>query len=243
MTPPVTARAAATREPTPELRWWARAALAASLLLSVGLTARPAAADESGWYVGADAGYTLDTYRRADIDNGIRAQFSGSGETLDLSSSFVHERQTPAALEVGYRFTSYFGIEASYLALGTLEYASRGKVVDIGAAAFALSFKSHGAALALSGTLPMTNSWNLTARLGGYEGQTVTDYAAGGASSARGSDSKTSASLLAGVGAQCVVTAHWVLHLDYTHLNQLGEKVLSQSFNVDLLTAGVSYVF
>jgi hypothetical protein len=222
----------------------ASTALAAAALLVMGLAARPAAADDGGIYVGADAGYTLSTYRREEINDAVVASYAAGGDTLHLTSSYVRDRQTPAAFDVGYRFAGNFGIEASYLTLGTVEYAGRGKVSSFygsGLAQVALSFKSRGPALALTGSLPMTNYWSLTARLGAYEGKTLTDYASSTGSS--GTDSKTSASLLAGVGTQYVLGAHWLLRLDYTHLNQLGEEVLNKSFNVDLLTAGVNYVF
>lgn len=224
------------------------AALTAAVLLATGLSAPPAAAEDGAVYVGAEAGYTLSTYSRQDINNAVGASFASSNETLALTSSFARDRQTPASIDVGYRFQTYFGVEASYLTLGTVEYAARGKetssVVASGPTQVALSFKSRGPALALTGALPMTNDWSLTARLGAYEGKTLTDYASAVAGSAhQGVVSKTSTSLLAGVGTQYVLGAHWVLRLDYTHLNQLGEKLLSQSFNVDLLSAGVNYVF
>lgn len=224
------------------------AALAGTALLATALSARPAAADDGAVYIGAEAGYTLRTYGRQDINNALAGSFASSEETLVLMSSYARDRQTPAAVDVGYRFQTYFGVEASYLTLGTVEYAGRGKetssVLASGPTQVALSFKSRGPALALTGALPMTNDWSLTARLGAYEGKTLTDYASAVAGSAhQGSVSKTSTSLLAGVGTQYVVGSHWVLRLDYLHLNQLGEKLLSQSFNVDLLTAGVNYVF
>jgi opacity protein-like surface antigen len=225
----------------------ARAAFAAAALLTTGLSARPAAADEQGMYVGADVGYTLSTYGRQDINSAVASSFASGGETLALSSSYARDRQTPASADVGYRFLTYFGVEASYLTLGTVEYASRGKATSLfggGPTEVELSFKSRGPALALTGALPMTNDWSLTVRLGAYEGKTLTHYASDVDGTAHhGSVAKTSTSLLAGVGSQYVIAAHWVLRLDYTHLNQLGEGLLSKSFNVDLLSAGVNYVF
>jgi len=217
--------------------------LTAAALLTAGL-APPAYADLSGLYVGASGGDTLSTYRHADIDSAVVGSFAQGGESLVLSSSRVRDDHAPWSVDVGYRFSAYLGLEAAYLQLGTVNYAGSGKAssffgsapIDLG-----LSFKSRGPALALVGVLPMTNAWDLDVRLGGYEGKTLTQYVSSSPSS--GFDSKTSSSLMGGVGTQYIIAAHWVLRLDYTHLNSLGEKLLNRSFNVDLLAAGVDYVF
>jgi opacity protein-like surface antigen len=208
---------------------------------------QPAAADGGALYLGAGAGYTLSTYRQADLDNAVINTFAASGYTLALSSSSVQNQHTPWSVDVGYRFSTYFGLEAAYLELGTLNYASAGTATSIlgGApATTSLSIRSHGPALAFVGVLPLTDAFGLEARLGAYEGKTVTQFAVTvGGTPSSGTDSQTSASLLAGVGTSYIVAAHWVVRLGYVHLNQLGEKTLGKSFNVDLLTAGVDYVF
>lgn len=223
------------------------ATTAAATLLALSLFARPAVADEAGLYVGANVGYTLGTYRRSDLNGALIAAVASSGDNLVLCCSQVHDKESPWAVNVGYRFSRYLGIEASYVQLGTVRYASLGTESSFFGSnplAVDLNIKSRGPGLAFVGVLPMTNDWDLEARLGGYEGKTITQYAiTAGGSPSNGSDSKTSASLLAGIGAEYIVAAHWVLHLDYTRLNSLGEKILSKSFSVDLLTAGVNYVF
>jgi OmpA-OmpF porin, OOP family len=224
-----------------------RAVLAGALLLFLPLLARTAVADDSGLYVGANLGYTLSTYHRSDLDSALIDTFAGGGYTLVLSSSSVHDEHTPWSLDVGYRFTTYLGLEASYLELGTVKFASRGtESTPFGSAPISvdLNIKSRGPALALVGVLPMTNEWNLEARLGAYEGKTLSEYVTTVETTASsGYDSKTSTSLLGDIGAAYILSPHWVVRLDYTYLNHLGEKILGKSFNVDLLTAGVMYAF
>ncbi len=220
--------------------------MAALALLPLLLSAAPAVAD-GGLYLGASGGYTLDSYRRTDLNSALVGNFAASDYQLVLSSASLRDQGTPWALEAGYRFSSYFGLEASYLELGSLRYAASGTATSQfggGKTDVDLDIKSRGPALALVGTLPLTNDWNVEARLGAYEGKTITAFAADVAGTrSSGSESQTSASLLASVGAQYIVSAHWLVRLDYTHLNSLGEKLLGQSFNVDLLTAGVLYAF
>lgn len=227
--------------------WPTRIAAALMSLCFVAFVAQPALADGGGLYLGASAGYTLSSYRRADLDDAVIESLAGSGYTFAPSSSSVRKGQPPWSVDLGYQFSSYFGLEASYLELGTLKYASAGTATSIvgnGPAEVNVKIESRGPALALVGVLPLTNDWSFETRLGVYEGKTFTEFAdtiIGTPNS--GADSKTSASLLASLGGSCVLAGHWVLHLDYTHLNRLDEKVLTKSFNVDLLTAGLSYAF
>jgi opacity protein-like surface antigen len=221
----------------------------AVLALSTWLLSPAAALADGGLYLGASGGYTLDSYHRADLNDALVENFAASDYTLVLHGASLHEQGTPWALEVGYRFSSYFGLEASYLELSSLRYQGAGTATPQfggsgGKVAVNLDIKSRGPTLAFVGMLPLTNQWNLEARLGAYEGKTLTDYAASviGASSS-GVESQTSASVLASVGTQYVIAPHWVVRLDYTRLNSLGEKLLDKSFNVDLVTAGVFYAF
>jgi opacity protein-like surface antigen len=228
--------------------WRALPATIAAATLFVALPAQPARADDGGLYLGANLGYTLDTYRHADLNSALIEQFASAGDHLTLSSSSLRDARDPWSVDLGYRFSSYFGVEASYLQLGTLEYGARGKETGfLGSStplATSINIKSRGPAVALVGMLPMTYDWNLDARLGVYEGKTLSQYVtASNAGGFRGSDSTTSATLLASVGTSYVVGGHWMLCLDYIRLNQIGEKLVSKSFNVDLLTAGVTYTF
>lgn len=223
------------------------APIACAALVSLCLGAPPAVADGGGLYLGASGGYTLSSYRHADLDSALVQSFAGSGDTLVLSGSSIRNEHAPWSVDVGYRFSAFFGLQASYLELGTLKYAGAGTASSLFGSipvTVSLDIRSRGPALALVGALPLTNDWGLDARLGVYEGKTVTEFAVtSNGTPNSGSDSKTSASLLAGLGTSYVLGGHWVLHLDYTHLNKLDEKVLTKSFNVDLLTAGVAYAF
>lgn len=237
-----------SHNPVPADLWQTlRAALLAAASLSILPPQPAAAADTGGFYVGADGGYTLSTYSHADLDRALVANLASSDYTLSLSGSSVRDDHAPWSVDVGYRFNPYFGLEASYLQLGTVNYVARGKATSLfGGGPFAvdLGIKSRGPALAFLGVLPLTNELALEAHLGAYEGKTLSQYVdAFDGSAGGGSGSQTTTSLLASLGGQYVIGGHWIVRLDYTRLNRLDEKVLGDSFDVSLLTAGVLYAF
>jgi opacity protein-like surface antigen len=91
----------------------------------------------------------------------------------------------------------------------------------------------------------MSNAWEVDARLGVYEGKTSTGITTivGKNPPYPGSDSKTSASLVLGVGGSYTVSEHLALRLDYVRLNQVSDKIFGRAFNVDFVTAGLTYAF
>jgi OmpA-OmpF porin, OOP family len=215
---------------------------------SVCLFGTSAMADESGFYIGANVGRVLGTYRRNDINNALISDFGGADGGFALGPSSVEKSHAAWTADIGYMLTRNFGIEASYLNLGSLAYSSFGTqtALDGGASAVAvtLNTKSHGPALALIGVLPMSNIWEVDARVGVYEAKTISTYETTvGENTSRGRLSETSSSTLAGVGTALTLSSHCTLRLDYVRLQRIREKALERAFNVDLLTAGVAFVF
>jgi hypothetical protein len=81
----------------------------------------------------------------------------------------------------GYMLTRNFGIELSFLDLGPFRYSGFGNTTSAADGTPAevhldLDVRSHGPALAAVGVLPMTNFWDLEARVGAMQGfLTTTD--------------------------------------------------------------------
>jgi len=216
---------------------------------TVYLASPPAIADDTGFYVGANVGRVLRTYRLTDLDNGVITAFGGTNSGLVLSSTSLRKDRVMWTADVGYMASRNFAIEASYLHLGSLAYSSSGTLTPSGgsttsAVSSNLDIKSRGPALAVLGVLPMSNWWEIDARLGAYEGKTTTTYTTTVDVNTRsGTLSKTSTSILAGLGTALTVSSHCNLRVDYMRLESLKEQALSRSFNVDLVTAGVVFVF
>jgi OOP family OmpA-OmpF porin len=221
--------------------WAAGTALATVLLTAFSV---PAAADDSGWYLGANVGATLSTYSRSGLDNALTAAFS---DELAVTSSALDKPSTIWWADVGYMFSPNVGIEASYLDLRTLKYDAAGtRTNPLGSSQVTahLDIKSQGPALALVGALPLWNACTVDARAGVYAGKTSTDYTSQvGTTSNAGSESTTAGSVLLGIGASYRVATHLALRLDYLYIHGIHEKVLAESFNASVLTAGVTYAF
>lgn len=219
-------------------------AAAAACLLSP-----PAMADDTGFYVGANVGRVLSTYHRNDLDRAVTADFGGAERGFVLGPSSIEKKHAMWTADAGYMFTRNFGIEASYLHLGSLAYSSFGTepaVSGAGTTAVSvnLAVRSHGPALAVTGVLPMSNFWELDARVGGYEAKTTTAYESTiGEQVKTGRVSATSTSLLGGFGTAVTLSSHCTVRLDYVRLEHIKEGLLGHTFNVDLLTVGMALVF
>ena len=208
----------------------------------------PAMADDSGFYVGANVGRVLSTYRRNDLDSAVIAAFGGSQGGFALGPSSVEKKHVMWSADVGYMFTRNWGVEASYFDLGSFSYSSFGTKPASGggtsAVSVTLNTRSHGPAVALVGVLPMSNFWELDARAGAYQAKTTTTYESTiGTLDNPGRVSKTSTALLGGLGTAVTLSSHCTIRLDYVRLEHVKEDLLGRAFNVDLLTAGMAFVF
>jgi opacity protein-like surface antigen len=216
-------------------------------LAAILFDARAAAQEGGAFYVGGNYGYTLSTYGRTALNSAQVGAFNQAGYGLALAASVLHDKEAPWSADVGYMFSPYFSVEASYLELRTLRYFSHGTETSLfGSTQLTTTLKitSHGPTLAVVGVLPMTNEWYLNARAGAYESKTTTGYEfVVDTGPSVGSASENSTSLLLGAGTAYTLGAHWILRLDYVYLNHVGEKFLNKPFSVNLLTAGVAYAF
>jgi OmpA-OmpF porin, OOP family len=221
------------------------AIVGAAFVLS--LTSRTVAADDGGFFIGADYLHTLSSYRQTDISNDVVNSFAAGGYTLKLKATSLERDDSNWSAHVGYMFTPYFGLEAGYLDLGTLKYqATATETSYFGASPVAvrLDISSRGPILAIPAVLPLTEAWEIDGRVGAYEGRTNTDYFSRvGTGTTSGSMPETSTSLLLGVGTAYAFALHWSLRVGFTYLNHLEDKLFDSNFNVKLVSAGVSYVF
>jgi opacity protein-like surface antigen len=214
------------------------------LVASLAISSTPAAAAESGVYVAANYGRAPKLFARADLDAALLKTFSG---TLTLDSTSVEKNGSIWSAGLGYRMGENFAVEATYLDLGKIHYETFGTAQLSGKARAShveLDTKSRGPALALVWALPLWNEWGVDARAGVYRGQTNTDLVSTlDAEATTHSVSRTSMSLLLGIGGSYLATEHLTVRLDYLHLNDIKEKSLADGFDADIVTAGVTYEF
>ena len=207
--------------------------------------ATQAMADDTGFYVGANVGRVLSTFRRTDINDALTGGFQARAPDFTLGPSSVQKSHVMWTADIGYMLSRNFGVEASYLHLGSLRYSSFGTETSSGSSTSTrLDIKTQGPALAGVGVLPMSDFWRIDARIGAYEAKTTSTYLTTlDTQSFPGKVSKTSTSLLAGVGTALTVSSHCEVRFDYVRLEHISEKSLNRSFNVDLITVGAAFVF
>lgn len=216
----------------------------AMLAISLGISSMPAAADESGVYLAANYGKAPKLFARSDLDAALLNKFNG---TLTLGPTSVDKSGSIWSAGVGYRMGESFAFEATYLNLGKIHYETFGTAQLSGKtrdSQVELDAKSRGPALALIWEVPLWNEWGVDARAGVYRGQTNTHLVSTlDASVTTSSVSKKSMSLLLGIGGSYLATEHLTVRLDYLHLNGIKERTLAESFDADIVTAGVTYEF
>ncbi len=218
-------------------------------IMSLGILAGPAMADETGFYVGANVLSLLSTYRRADLDSAMTSAFNGVDSSYTMGPSSVERAHYSWQVNFGYMLTRNFGVELSFLDLGPFHYSGFGSTTSAADGSTSevhldLDVRSHGPALAAVGVLPMTNFWDLEARVGAMQVKTKSSFSTltgDGTNSGKFSDNSTV--VMASVGTAFTVTTHIVLRLDYLRIQHIKEKALDRTFNVDGATAGMAYVF
>jgi opacity protein-like surface antigen len=149
--------------------------------------------------------------------------------------------------DAGYFFTPYIGVDAAFMHLGEMRYIAVGSIsgsANTESLASTTEVTSHGPALSLILRLPLTESFDVSLRVGDYFGKTLlqNDVIAGG-NSVFFSQSKSGSSLLAGVGASYAFAGHYSVRIDYLRVNDSGDSGTTGKFSINMATVGVSYTF
>jgi opacity protein-like surface antigen len=226
-----------------------RSVLRATATLCLGAALCPAAhaVDFSGVYVGGNVGRALNSYNTGYIDQQYETQAVEVGDSLGITSRSVHRFDYVWWADAGYYFTPYVALDAAFLHLGEIRYKTTGQINVVGvenATATSTEVTSHGPALSLLGRLPLTDALEADLRVGDYFGKTVfySRIDAFGQSSTVAA-SKSTSSLLAGVGAAYSFAGHWSVRLDYLRVQKTGDSASSGKFSVNVASAGVSFTF
>jgi opacity protein-like surface antigen len=221
--------------------------VAAIGLLAVAACDAVSADDLGGAYVGGNFGRARNTYGPGFIDGQISTEATSAGDTVSYTAKSVQRMSDGWWIDTGYLFTPYVGIEAAFLHLGEIRYIAVGTLGDSAGSRFlstTTEVTSHGPALAAILRLPLTEAVELDLRLGDYLGKATseTNVTVASASSFT-AQSKSTSSLLAGIGGSYTIAGHWSMRLDYVRINDTGDKATVGKFSVNLATAGISYTF
>jgi hypothetical protein len=221
--------------------------LAPAVIGAVGLSATVRADDASGGYFGGNFGRAHNTYDTGFLDGQVAGAATANGETITYTGRSIQRMSDAWWVDAGFLFNSYFGLEADFLHLGEIKYASYGTIDSTGTSrpiATHYEITSHGPALSLLLRLPFTEAFEADLRVGDYDGKaTANGVVTVDSTGSPGSVSKSVSSLLIGIGAAYTLASHWSLRGDVLRVNKAGDSGTTGTFSVNLVTLGVSYTF
>lgn len=214
--------------------------------LALATAATTATAAESGFYFGATFGQASYDVKKSDADFVFdEALFEAGNEVgffvLDTDSDF-DKSDTLLGAVLGYQVNPYFAVEAAYIDLGKADYDNTADIFVPGVGSMTinggLSIESSGPAVSGLGILPLTESFDLYARLGVFFSDTkLKVHVEDESGSASGNDQD----LFYGIGANWNIGAHWTARLEYQLFEKVGKKNETGQGDVDAITLGVLF--
>jgi len=208
-----------------------RAVQALGLMGLAAFGLQPAAAADSGWYLGAGIGQS-----RAKInDSRITTDLQGQG--LSVTSIQDDDRGVGWKLFGGYKFNKNFAVEGGYFNLGEFGYTA-----NTNNGSQVATIKAQGANLDAVGILPITERFSALARAGlTYTSAKDTFANTGGVTAPSGSPSKSEGNYKLGLGVQYDLTKSLALRGEWERYrinDAVGNDGVAQ-----MLTIGLVYVF
>ena len=214
-----------------KIRFFAAAAMAASVLSSAGVQAAEPTAGAT-WYLGAGAGQS-----RAKIADGtFTSALSGTGATIATISR--DETETSYKFFMGYQYNPYLAFEGGVFNLGSYTFGAT--TAPAGTLNGALK-NTVGSNLDVLGTLPLGERFSLLARAGVQSSKTRDLFSATGLTLAAPTPSKNLIGYKYGVGAGFDFTKNVGVRADWERY-RVGDG-FSGKMNVDLYTLNLLYKF
>lgn len=221
-------------------------------IAAVAIAPPAVAAAEPGLYIGLSGGKSSFGLEQSDLDLDTRSAFISQNVSVRSGASTFDDSDTAIAFVVGYRFLRYIAVEASYLDLGSAKYqftgtVSRGGLITPQSTLVNMDTETKGLTVAAVGSLPISDVFDLHARLGLLAAQTeVSANVVIGSSSGLDKETSNSVSALFGVGAGFHFGRHWSLSVDWARYVNVGDDNsddYKDGFDIDALTAAASYRF
>jgi OOP family OmpA-OmpF porin len=146
------------------------------------------------------------------------------------------------SVTAGYRINRYLAVEAGYVNLGTLSATHTITIPPVlggGSFTFHRELETAGPSLTAFGVLPLSDSWQLYARLGMlFADSDLTTRLDGGGSASSSFDSDATT---LGAGAQYDWGGHWSARLEFQRTKDLGGNDVASDADVDNISLGFLY--
>lgn len=197
------------------------------------LTALPAFAQDGSYYYGG-----LSVGRARGLLDESRISDSQLGAGLTSAGTTTDERHTAYKAFGGYQFNRHFGLEAGYFNLGKASFST----TTVPAGTLDGTLKTEGLNFDVVGTLPVTDSFAFTGRVGATYARTRDNFSGSGAVVVSNPEaSKRDAGYKVGVGVQYAFSQAFLVRADaerYRVSDAVGGKA-----NVNVFTASLVFPF
>jgi OOP family OmpA-OmpF porin len=205
------------------------AALAALLALA------PAAAQNSGWYIGGGLGQT-----KADFD-------TGDFTSLATGSYSADDSEVAPRVFGGYRVAPNWAVEFGFTAFGRFKHR-----FQTGSTAAVYDYDASALTTALAAHLPLGGGLSLNGRAGvAFTAASLELEVDNGTATQRFCDdawwysdcTSTQTSLYWGVGMQFDINPRWGIRLDYDNYGEIGEQFESGRADIEQVSINVLFNF
>lgn len=172
-------------------------------------------AAESGFYITAGVGASVNDVTQSDVDT-----LSNELVAAGFSSARVEAEKSTAAAKigVGYKINKHLAIDVAFMDLGTFEH----EITTTGPTAkFTAKEKYRGTALSVIGSLPVSEAWSLFGRIGYLDWKnkfSISGCAVGGGCVAA-SASESGSDPIYGLGANWEISHRWGLTMEWNRTN------------------------
>ncbi len=202
-----------------------------SLLALVAIASPPLMADDTGWYMGGNAGQA-----EANIDRkGVKSNLRGGG----FNTTSIDEEKDDFAYKIfgGYQFNRHFALEGGFFDLGDFGYEA--STVPAGTQSGDLSVR--GLNLDAVGILPLTERFSSIGRIGATYAESRTGYSNTGLAPMPSNNKDRDWNPKIGAGIQYAFTDAWAMRAEFERY--LIDETVGFDEDVDVITLGLVYRF
>jgi OOP family OmpA-OmpF porin len=217
--------------------------VAAALLAGAAVTA------QAQWYVGGGLGYAKGKFDGADFDpSNVQQILNQDLVSLGFPGTAVlngssDDNDIGWKVFAGYRFNQWFGVEGSYVDLGTFKYDYSGSYQGLSGTG-AVKYEAYSWNLAGVARYPFGNGFSVQAKAGAAFTNAKNEFSLTiGPVNDSGSEKKSNTNFLWGLGAGYDFTPNLGMLLEYENFGEFGDADNTGRVKVDLWSASLLYKF
>lgn len=178
-----------------------------------------ALADGSGFYGAVDIGQS----KAKDACTGVPAGIS------------CDDTDTAYSLGLGYQFNQNFGLEANYVDFGSVK--ASGTVLGL---PFTADVSTTAFQLAVTGALPVSESFAVTGKIGAAHASVDMSGALGGVAAATSANSND---LTYGIGVRYNINKTMAIRAQYEDFGKVGDPLTTGESKLTLISIGMTFSF